>query len=269
MKIINRQGKLFGLINIIDLGVIIILIAIGYIFFNLARNAQIGYPLIIKIKVLFPGVPMEVIKKMQPGDREGRGAVQANLLRFELRSIAGEGNSQRVRDIYAWFNLSARVKDVLVGNKGEKVASYFYKGEELNIDDPITFNPPQYSLQGILLNIDLMDREIEVILDNNFPKEVTEAIKAGDRISRWEHLVGEVVAKGYTSDGRVKVKLHIKRGEVSIKAGEQFAFTGWRKRRSDTSRGEGFFKVGEQLSFESEEYYVWGIIVKSNPWRQN
>lgn len=242
--IINRQGKLFGLINIIDLGVIVILIAMGYVFFNLARNAQIGYPLIIKTKVLFPGVPMEVVKKMQPGDREGRGAVQAKLLRLELRPIAGEGNSQMGRDIYAWFNLSVRVKDVLVGNKGEKVASYFYKGEELNIYNAITFTTPQYSLPGTLLTIDFIDREIEVILDTELPRELIRIIKVGDRVSRWYHLVGEVLAKEYTPNGQVMVRLHIKRGEVSL-------------------------KVGEQFPFETEDYYVWGTIVKSNPWSKN
>lgn len=244
MKIINRQGKLFGLINIIDLGVIIILIATGYIFFNLARNAQIGYPLIIKVKVLFTGVPMEVVKKMQPWDREGRGSAQAKLLHFEIRAFYPQKDGQETGDIEAWLNLPVRVKDVLIGNRGEKTASFFYKGEELNLDDPLTFNTPHYSLQGTILNIDLMDREIEIILENNLPRELIDIIKVGDKVCRWQHLVGEVLAKEYAPNGQVKVKLHIKRGEVSI-------------------------KVGEQFPFETEEYYVWGTIVKSKPWRQN
>lgn len=244
MKIINRQGKLFGLINIIDLGVIIFLITTGYIFFNLARTARLGYPLIIKVKVLFPGVPMEVVKEMQPGDREGKGSSQAKLLQFEIRPTSLEKDGQGTRDIQAWLNLPVRVKDVLVRNRGAKVAGYFYKGEELNLYDSITFNASHYSLLGTLLNIDSMDREIEVILDNTLPRELTEAIKVGDRIIRYEHRIGEVLAKESAPNGQVKVKLHIKRGEV-------------------------FLKIGERFPFETEDYYVEGTIVKSKPWREN
>lgn len=236
--IIDRQGKLFGLINIIDLGVIVILLVIGVVFLNLARNARLGEPLIIEVKVLFADVPAEVVKVMQPGDREEKQG-QTKLRRFETLSAQGQGQADR--DIHAWISFPVRVKDVPVGNRGDKAASYFYRGEELNLNDPFNFKTANYFLQGTILNIGLMDSEIEVILNDGFPAEIIEMIKPGDKASRWQHLTGEVLAKELTSAGRIKVKLHIKRGEVNLKPGEQFAF-------------------------ETEHYYVWGTIVQSNPW---
>jgi len=230
MRIIDAKGRLFGFINIIDLGVIVVLIVFGYISFNLARNAKLGYPIEVKAKVLFPSVPLETVEKLQPN---------SELIRFEKM----EKDTDKSVDIHAWINLSLRVKDVLIGNKGEKGSSYFLKGQELNIDDPIIFTTSKYSIRGTLLNIGLMDREIEVVLNTDFSNEMIDAVRVGDSVIRWEHVIGEVLAKEYTEDGRVKIRLHIRRGEVDLKMGQQFPF-------------------------ETERYYVYGDIVKSKPWKK-
>ena len=239
MRIIDAKGRLFGLINIIDLGVIVVLIVFGYISFNLARNAKLGYPIEVEAKVLFPSLPLDVVEKLQPGDMEDSRYGRSKLVRFEKM----EKDTDKSVDIHAWINLSLRVKDVLIGNKGAKTSSYFLKGQELNIDDPIIFTTSKYSMRGTLLNIGLMDREIEVVLNTDFSNEMIDAVRVGDSVIRWEHVIGEVLAKEYTEDGRVKIRLHIRRGEVDL-------------------------KIGQQFPFGTERYYVYGDIVKSKPWKK-
>ena len=235
MRIIDAKGRLFGIINVIDLGVIAAFIVFGYISFNLVRNAKLGYPIEIEAKVLFPSLPIEAIEKLEPDSK---------LLRFKVIKPYIEKDGNRFADVHAWVKLSVRVKDVPLGNRGHKVAAFFLKGRELNIDDLITFTTANYSIRSILLNINGMDREIEVVLRPDFSDEIIDAIKVGDSVIRWGHLTGEVLAKEYTVDGRVKVKLHIKRGEVSL-------------------------KIGEEFPFETERYYVYGNIVKSVPWEKD
>lgn len=236
MKLIDTKGRLFGLINIIDLGVIVVIVVSIYVFFNLAKNATLGYPTYIEAKVAFKSVPLDVMEKIHQGDK----SKNLKLTRFEKKGEY-EKNGKRFAEIHAWMEISLRVKDVLVGNRGEKVSSYFLEGEEINVYDPLTFTTSKYSLHGTILNIGRMDREIEVILNPNFPEEVIDAIKVGDIVSRWQHIVGEVLSKERISQGRVKIKLHIKRGEVSL-------------------------KIGEQFPFETDRYYVYGTIVNSIPY---
>jgi len=244
MKIIDSKGKLFGLVNIIDLAIIVCLIVFGYISFNLIRNAKLGYPMEIETKVLFPSLSLEIVKKIQPGDMEDSRCGHSKLIRFEVKEPYIEKDSNRFADIHAQLKLSVRVKDVVVGNRGKKVANYFLKGQELNIDDPIIFTTPKYSIHGTLLNIRGMDREIEVVPISGFSKELLDSIKVGDNVFRWQHLVGEVVAKGYMPDGRPKIRLHIKRGEVAL-------------------------KIGHQFSFEADKYYVYCTIIQSRPWKKD
>ncbi len=243
MRIIDAKGRLFGLINIIDLGVIVTLVVFGYISFNLARNAKLGYPIEVEAKVLFPSLPLKIVKKMYPGDMEDRSRGRSSLIRLEIRKPYIEKNGNTFADVHAWINLSLRVKDVLIGNKGEKGSSFFLKGQELNIDDSITLTTSKYSIRGTLLNIGLMDREIEVVLNTGFPDEMIDAVRVGDRVIRWGHVTGDVLAKEYTHDGKVRVRLHIKRGEVDL-------------------------KIGQHFSVHTENCHVGGIIVKSRPWKK-
>jgi hypothetical protein len=242
--IIDAKGKIFGIINIIDLGVILGIIIFGYIFFNLARNAKLGYPIEIEANVLFPSVPLETVEKLQPGDMQASRYGRSRLIRFGIKKPYIEKDGNKAADIHARLKLSARVKDVPVGNRGLDVSGFFLNDRELNINDPVIFTTSKYSIRGILLNIGGMEREIEVALSYELPGEVIESIKIGDRVIRHGHEVGEVLAKEYTHDNKVRVRLHIKRGEISLKPGDQFPF-------------------------ETERYSVWGIIAESTPWEKN
>lgn len=238
-KIIDTRGRLFGLINIIDMGVLIILIIFGCVFFKLARNAKFGYPIEIEIKAIFPSISPQILEKLYPGDIGIRHSKGSRLIRFEPVDKTDSGLS----NVYVWLKLPVRVKDVPVGNRGEKAASYFRNGIEFNIDDPIIFLTPEYSIRGTIINIGNMDREIEVVLEPSLPEGLLDAIKTGDRVIRMGHIVGEVLAKEYI-DGEVRVRLHIKRGEVDLKMGQSF-------------------------TFETERYYVNANIIRSIPWREN
>ena len=76
MKFIDKKGKLFGVINIIDLAIVLI-IAAGVVVMYQGREQitakkkdQTGYTKDYYIKVLFVNVPEYLASAMNKGDRD-------------------------------------------------------------------------------------------------------------------------------------------------------------------------------------------------------
>lgn len=74
MKFIDKKGRLFGLINIIDLAVILIIIASGVTIYAGYRNIQKKrydfVETIFYIRALYENIPRKVASAIKIGDRE-------------------------------------------------------------------------------------------------------------------------------------------------------------------------------------------------------
>jgi len=90
MKIIDSKGKLFGLINILDLAILLILVASAFIFYNAAtqlHDFKYDENKMFKIEVLCQGISLERADVIKVGDLELRRARIIDIERADTRPL--------------------------------------------------------------------------------------------------------------------------------------------------------------------------------------
>ena len=162
MKIIDEKGKLFGLINIIDLGVIILLIGLMpmvYFGYKILRGEDATIKEYATVKVEFQALSMQVVNVMKEGDiqKDSSGAVIAKLTKiykiepadmviFE-NNIPIKVDGSKRKDILAELYIKCT----------NAIESVYYNDNPLKIGKEIVFSPHLYEAKGAVLDIQIED----------------------------------------------------------------------------------------------------------------
>jgi len=142
MKIVDNKGRLFGLINLIDLIVIILAIAVaGSVISGIAMKGkgvqeQARFAKTVTLKIIYRDVPKEI-------------AENKDVLKSGDTNIFGKARVENVAEIRP--GISKDVRDVAVVVKADCVVldnQYYCGNVPVKIGRPFTFSAYRYELSG-------------------------------------------------------------------------------------------------------------------------
>ena len=160
MTIIDHKGRLFGLINIIDLAVLFFLLSIiaviifGYLTF--VKSSSLQMERWITIQIRFSEIYPEISGIISSGDVEKNSSGKTIA---KLTSIASITPSK------VWVAVDNKVlspiddpvkKDIIANIEvlcTERNGVFYYKGNPIRIGDTITFTTNLYNASGMVVDI--------------------------------------------------------------------------------------------------------------------
>lgn len=162
MKIIDDKGKLFGLINIIDLSIILILIASVMVLRNAnmeLHKPKYDYEKIYRIKVIYPNVLTEVADAIKVGDEQKGSAKIVDVERADIKSLippeqvvksygAEGGNGLGyyvIAKLIVTYRVRCFVKNDVIYNEGQYA---------MKIGHPFVFDTRTYVIEGSIVSIE-------------------------------------------------------------------------------------------------------------------
>jgi len=143
MRIIDDKGKLFGLVNVLDLIVVIfvLLVAVSAVSHHiLSAKALKGAPAKsaegeeLLLKVVYYAQPNEIAQNkniLRPGDKDIMGT--ATLEKIEVRPV-----DEKRSDIIVTIKARCHMLD----------GQYYYSNMSVKVGLPLTFLAPRYALRG-------------------------------------------------------------------------------------------------------------------------
>ena len=161
MKIVDRKGKLFGLINIIDLTVLIFLVSIiavimvfGYL--TLINGGSIQAKKWVAVQIKFLGIYPEISGIISAGDVEKNPSGKTAA---KLTSIVSINPSK------AWVMVDNKTlsaiddpvkKDIIVNVEvlcTETGGTFYYKANPLRIGNNVIFSTDLYTVSGVIIGV--------------------------------------------------------------------------------------------------------------------
>lgn len=159
-KIIDQKGRLFGLINVIDLSIIMlmlffaVLIFVGYFAIN--RPANVAESKWITVEIKLTEVEPELVEVINKGDLEqdsymrtiGKLAAISSVKASKVWVIV---DNQRLSTID-----HPTKKDIIVDAEifcTKKEGIWYYKSEPVKINNKITFATKLYNLPGLVIKM--------------------------------------------------------------------------------------------------------------------
>lgn len=161
MKLIDDKGKLFGLINAVDLLVIlaVLLVAGGaYYKFKIQSGGQ-GAAKTVKVTVIAPGIRPEMLTNVKVGDRLVSGSSFTDVVIKEVDiqpayMISVDSAGKRV-DSYDPY-----LKDLFVIYEGRTVISggtIKLGGQEIRSNKEFFVKSLDYELKGLVMYVEILD----------------------------------------------------------------------------------------------------------------
>lgn len=161
MKIIDDKGRLFGLINVLDLSILIILGISAFIFYTAAiRLHTLPYDRdkIFKIQVLYSGIPLEIANAIKIGDLDPGSARITDIEKADIKPLLSpkqvlelykgpEGNILD-RRIVSQMVITYRVKGYIKGN-----TVFGQNQRALKLGVAFLFSARLYDIQGVVISI--------------------------------------------------------------------------------------------------------------------
>jgi len=168
MKIIDRHGKLFGLVSIIDLSFLLLFI-VGIMVLHNAyleyRKPQYDYESYYSIKVLYFGLLLELADAMKAGDGNPENAQIVNIVRADVgplvdpakvvKAYDSEGGSIRDYNVTATTIVTYRAKCFV------KHDTIFRGKHVMKINHPFTFETKIYTVDGLIIAVEKDERKSE------------------------------------------------------------------------------------------------------------
>lgn len=160
MKIIDEKGKVFGLINVIDLIILLIILLVGagaaYKFTHKSAQGQIKT---VEFQVLVPCVRPELAQAVKVGDKMVQGSTYTSVTvkAVEIKpgfsvNINSAGQKVAANDPY--------LKDVYVTNVGTvnlSSATISMGGQEIRAGKDYYVKSLDYELKGTILKVIVKD----------------------------------------------------------------------------------------------------------------
>ena len=165
MRIINEKGKLFGLINIIDLGVILLLVGMVPMIYFGYKVILAGYTSKLEevtVKIRFEDIEMHLVNTMKEGDvqRESSGREIGKLVSIDNinpsdgimilnKSVVVKVDPSKRKDVFITVDLLCE----------KEAESLYYNDNPLKIGADIVFSPYLYTATGDVLDIKIKGEE--------------------------------------------------------------------------------------------------------------
>lgn len=158
MKIIDDKGKLFGLINTIDLLVILaVLLVAGGAYYKLKIQSGQGAAKTVKVTVIAPGIRPEMLTNVKVGDKMVSGDSFTNFVIKEVDikpayMISVDSAGKRV-DSYDPY-----LKDLFVTLEGKTVISggtIKLGGQDIKSNKEFFVKSLDYELKGLVMSVEI------------------------------------------------------------------------------------------------------------------
>ncbi len=159
MKLIDDKGKLFGLINIIDLLVILaVLLVAGGAYYKLKmQNSGQGAAKTVTVTVIAPGIRPEMLTNVKVGDKMVSGDSFTNFVikKVEIKPaymISVDSAGQRVASYDPYL------KDMFVTLEGKTVISggtIRLGGQDIKSNKEFFVKSLDYELKGLVMSVDI------------------------------------------------------------------------------------------------------------------
>lgn len=156
MKLIDEKGKVFGLINIVDLIIIsvVLLVAAGAAYKYINKSAP-GAAVTVEFEVMIPHVRPELTEAIKAGDRMVQGNSYTNVTVKEVRlnpgySINVDARGQRVESFDPYL------KDVYVTNTGTTTlssATISMGGQDIRVGKEYFVKSRDYEFKGTITKV--------------------------------------------------------------------------------------------------------------------
>lgn len=285
MSIIDRKGRLFGKINVIDFLVILLLVCILPVFYfgyKITNRPAVNIPerktVEIKTKCRIIEIPQEIAKSILVNDKEldETGQVIGEIIFLgQVKPYTyefGIGNGEKIiktdeqlKQIEADLNLKAEIK-------GDQI---YYKNKLIRIDLPLEFKTNKYELIFVPVTVK-KDRaeesavKIKVFFQNLIP-EIASLVAIGDKQVEIIRDGGEALVIARVG----KIISNSSSEILNLSSGGAWVTAGHPKNRDlvleieslCVRRPEGLFmkdkpiKAGLAYNFSTELYSISGVIV--------
>lgn len=161
MKIVDEKGKLFGLVNIIDLLVILaILLVIGGAYYKFkGQSGGQGAAKTVRVTVIAPGIRPEMLTNVKVGDRMVSGSSFTNVVVKDVKikpayMITTDSAGRRVE---TW---DPYLKDLFVTLEGKTVISggtINLGGQEIRSNKEYFVKSLDYELKGLVMTVEILN----------------------------------------------------------------------------------------------------------------
>lgn len=160
MKIIDEKGKVLGLVNVIDLIILLVILLVGagaaYKFTHKSAQGEIKT---VEFKVLVPCVRPELAQAVKVGDKmvQGGSYTPVTVKSVEIKpgfSVNTNSAGQKVSSYDPYL------KDVFVTNEGKvnlSSATISMGGQEIRVGKDYYVKSRDYELKGTILTVTVKD----------------------------------------------------------------------------------------------------------------
>lgn len=160
MKLLDEKGKVFGLINIVDLIILmlVLLVAAGAAYKFTNKSAQ-GKNVTVEFQVMIPHVRPELAQAIKVGDKMVQGGNYTNVMVKDVQlkpgySINIDARGQRVESYDPYL------KDVYVTNEGATVlssAAITMGGQEVRVGKEYYVKSRDYEFKGTVTKVNVKE----------------------------------------------------------------------------------------------------------------
>ncbi|OPZ74257.1 MAG: hypothetical protein BWY80_00662 [Firmicutes bacterium ADurb.Bin456] len=156
MKVIDEKGRLFGLINIVDLLVVAaILLVIGGAAYKIKERGGSGTARTVQATILAPALRPEMLTGIQAGDRmvSGSSFTDVVIKKIEIRPAFMITTDSQGRRVEAY---DPYLKDLIVVVEGKTVISggvINLGGQEIRSSKDYYIKSLDYDFKGMILDV--------------------------------------------------------------------------------------------------------------------
>lgn len=160
MRLVDEKGKFLGLINIVDLLVLMaVLLVIGGAVYKIkGKDSVQNAPKTVKVTVLTPAIRPEMLANVKVGDRLVSGSSFTNVVVKDFKiqpafMVNADSNGQRVEAIDPYL------KDVIFTLEGQTVISsgtINLGGQDIRANKEYYVKTLLYELKGQVIHVEII-----------------------------------------------------------------------------------------------------------------
>lgn len=153
MKLIDDRGKVFGLVNIIDLIIVLLVILVaGGAYYKLSHKTVQSKTVTVEFQVMLQHIRPDLAESIKVGDKMVSGGSYTNVTVKDIKVMPGysinvDARGQRVESIDPYL------KDVYVTNVGTTTltsASITMGGQEIRVGKDYYVKSRDYEFKGVI-----------------------------------------------------------------------------------------------------------------------
>jgi len=162
MKILDKNGKLFGLVNIVDFliaAAILLVIAGGYYKFVSSKSGGAAEPKIVEATIFLPSVRPQLAEVIKVGDRmvANNSYQQVTVKSVEIKPAFGVFTTADGKRVEA---IDPYLKDIYVVVEGKTVidgATINMGGQEIRIGRNYYVKSLTYEFEGTIIDVKIKE----------------------------------------------------------------------------------------------------------------